>query len=315
MTSNLDKIANLVEFYKQRFVDLSDETKLLQIENWSKITPKRLEKYICDGYIVDWIDGYDVGPSPLTDALMQDASPEIIAILIAAGANVNAPTVLEDGKEMTPLRIVRSQAPTHENVQKELMLLRAGATDDVWEWLQNDDTYPVDYWKGIKYLGIWRGYLNEYAYKVFKPIPVNPDDMSSEHYIVEQMGKISWAADTDADEGDIFYDPDSWGYVNSKEYSNEAIVHNEIGNAFAAQFLAKVEELSFSVAMYEYYTYLWSIDMGDGLKDKRLADAAHDFQRRHFSYENWNELIADTPNPIAKNQYNKMKKELFPGMG
>ena len=109
---------------------------LLEIDNWTQVTPEMLQKHIDRGEIVDWVDGYDSGPTPLTNALQQGASSEIIAMLIANGANVDTPTVLPSGTKVTPLEIVRLQAPTHNNLQKELMLLRAGAKDDVINWIK-----------------------------------------------------------------------------------------------------------------------------------------------------------------------------------
>ena len=72
-------------------------------------------------------------------------SSEIIGILVANGANVDTPTVLSSGTKVTPLEIVRLQPASHDNLQKELILLRAGAKDDVLTWLKRHKTeLPAD---------------------------------------------------------------------------------------------------------------------------------------------------------------------------
>lgn len=308
MTNNLDKIGVAAGKRNQW---IAAGTKLLQIDDWSKITPKRLEKYICDGHIVDWIDGYDVGPSSLTDALIQDASPEIIAILIAAGANVNAPTVLANGKKVTPLKIVRSQVPTHENMQKELILLRAGANDDIVAWLRRHKkklSNPGQEYNDLSWM-FKKGYclpnnLNFLGYydgaKVFECGP-------SYYYVMEKAGKIWMGVDFD------IYDKGL--RLNHFSGPEPEWLNNELGDKFAKEFFAKCEQLSFDVAMYKYYIYLGSIHFFAGNKKRceRISSAADDI-RKHFSYNNWNELIADTHNITAAAEYSKMKKKQFPAM-
>lgn len=282
------------------------ESKLLTVDDWSKITPAQLRQYIADGYIVDWFDGYDAGPGPLTDALMADAGLEIIALLIGGGANVNVPTVLPDGTKMTPLEIVRSQAPSHQNMQKELMLLRAGATDDVWAWLQNDKRFPPTYWAGITHIGIWCGYNDQCAYRIFRAEPVLHDEYGP-YYIVEQAGKFAWIKDSDADGGEVFYEPESFGH----SWTDEAKVRNELGDVFAKQFLAEVENLSFNVAMYKYYEYMSSAHIHNGCESDRIPGAIHDLRDRYFTADDWDELIRTTPNITARAEYSKMKKKHF----
>lgn len=305
MTKNLDKVGVLAGKHNQR---IADGRKLLQIDNWSKITPKRLEKYICDGYIVDWIDGYDVGPSPLTDALIQEVSPEIIAILIAAGADANVPTILPNGKKMTPLQIVRSQAPTHENMQKELMLLRAGANDDIVAWLRkhkkelsnpgqkyNDLSWMFKKGYCLPHNLHFLGYYN--GAKVFECGP-------SYYYVMEKAGKI-WA--------DVDFDIYDKGLrLNHFSGPEPEWLNNELGDKFAKEFFVKCDQFRPNVAMDQYYTYLSSLYWFVGKKCERL-DAAHkNFRDKHFSYNDWTELIAITHNITACAEYNKIRKTKYP---
>ncbi len=312
-TKNSNNILNELfnaSIYEERKKNTTTEItscKLLEIDDWTFITTKELQKRIADGAVVNWIDGYDIGPSPLTNALQQCASSEIIAILVANAADINAPTVLPDGTKMTPLEIVRSQEPTHDNMQKELILLRAGATDDIWKWLRNSEKYPVTYWKDIRHLGLWCGFNNEYAYRVFEPIPIVPTEFTTPQYIVECAGRIAWADDTMADPWDIYDKIASYGDIGS----NKAIVQNELGEKFAEQFLRKVEKLSFNVAMYQYYTYLGSLYLFCDEKRERINAAQKDL-RKHFSYNDWTELMYVTPNATARAEYNEIRKAKFP---
>ena len=164
----LDKLFNALIYVEREKNTTTEITccKLLEIDDWTSITPKELQKRIADGAVVNWIDGYDIGPSPLTNALQQGASSEIIAILVANGADINAPTVLPSGTKVTPLEIVRLQPATHDNMQKELILLRAGVLDDAINWVkqQRKDGNLEDLFKKgtclrkhLHYLGYSRG--------------------------------------------------------------------------------------------------------------------------------------------------------------
>ena len=306
--SNIEKIAKIPHFTHQE----SDMTKLLEFDDWSKVTPIQLQKRIDAGYTVDWIDGYDVGPTPLTNALMQDATIEIIDILIANGANVNVPTVLPNGTRMTPLQIVRSKQPTHENIQIEWLLLRAGANDDIVDWLRKHKkelSNPGQEYNDLSWL-FKRGYclrknLHFLGYyngaKVFECGP-------SYCYVFEHAGKIWWDVDFD------IYDKGL--RLNHFSGPEPEWLNNELGDKFAKEFFAKIDRLSLNVALDQYYTYLSSLYFFSGDEKKReRIDAAHkDFRDRHFSYDNWDELIAVTPNITAKAEYSKMKKNKFPVM-
>ena len=304
--SNIEKIARVTKFTGHQ----GDPFKLLEIDDWSKITPKQLQHYIDKNYMIDWILGYDVGPTPLTNALMQDASPEIINILIANGANVNVPTVLPNGKKMTPLQIVRSKEPTHENVQNELLLLRAGAKDDIIAWLRKHkkelcnpgQEYNDLSWmfrkgyclrKNLHFLGLYNGD------KVFECGP-------SFFYVMEHAGKI-WV--------DIDFDIYDKGLrLNHFSGPEPEWLNNELGNKFAKEFFAICEQVSFNVAMYEYYMYLSSVYLSNNNKTwyERINSAARELRDKYFSCNDWDELIKITPNITAKAEYSKMKKKRFP---
>lgn len=297
--NNLEKIARVINFTDHE----SATTKLLETDDWSKITPEQLQQYIDDDYTADWIKGYDVGPSPLTNALIQEASPEIIAILIAARVNVNAPTILESGKEITPLGIVRSQAATHENMQKELMLLRAGAKDDIIDWLEKNinKLQNLDWMfekekrlhNQLQFLGYKEGA------KVFQCGP-------SYTYIKEKAGKI-W----DEEDIDIYDKSISFNMFSGPE---PEWLNNELGTKFAKEFFEKCEQLSFNVAMYEYYTYLASVYFFTDNKQRaeRISQASTEFRDKHFSSNDWDKLINITSNITGKAEYNKMKEKRFP---
>ena len=245
--SNLEKIARVTNFTGYT----GDPTKLLEIDDWSKITPEQLQHYIDEDYMIDWIDGYDIGTTPLTDALMQDASPEIIDILIANGADVNVPRVLPNGKKMTPLQIVRSKEPTHENMQNELLLLRAGANDDIVNWLRKhkkEVSHPGQEYNDLGWM-FKRGYclrknLHFLGYyngaKVFECGP-------SYCYIFERAGKIWWDIDFD------IYDKGL--RLNHFSGPEPEWLNNELGDKFAKEFFAECEKLRPNVAMDHEYRY------------------------------------------------------------
>lgn len=276
--------------------------ELLEVYDWTRITPKELRQQISEGKIVDWIDGKDVGPRPLTDALLQEANREIIEILIINGANVNAPTILPNGKEMTPLEIVRSQVPTHDNVQKELMLLRAGAKDDIIGWLKQDKRYPKNYFKEVREKGMWQDY------DIFSPVPKKPEEFTVPYYIVRKAFTISWDSETNVDAWDVFDKPASWG-----DHDDMVVLHNELGDNFAHMFFKEADKVSFNVAQYLYYTYLGSLFFyqNDKFQDKRFTLAAHDFRDRFFTRKDWKQLIDITKNITGKAEYSKMMKERF----
>ncbi|MCQ2571683.1 MAG: hypothetical protein MJ165_01655 [Alphaproteobacteria bacterium] len=302
-----DNIAKILktDIYIKRGKNIEKELtsyELLEVSDWTRITPKELQQQISEGKIVDWIDGKDVGPSPLTDALLQGASKDIIEILIINGANVNAPTILPNGKEMTPLEIVRSQAPTHDNVQKELMLQRAGAKDDIVGWLKQDKRHPKNYFKKVEHEGLWQDY------DVFSPIPRKPTEFVVPYYIVRKAFTISWDSETDADAWDIFDKPASWG-----NYDDMALLNNELGDNFAHMFFKEADKVSFNVAQYLYYIYLRSLFFyqNDKFQDMRFTLAAHDFRDRFFTRKDWKQLIDITKNITGKAEYSKMMKERF----
>jgi hypothetical protein len=307
MISNIEKVVPVPHFTGHK----GDPTKLLEIDDWSKVTPKRLQKYIDDGYTIDWIDGYDVGPTPLTNALMQDAPFEIIEILVNNGADVDLPTVLRNGKRMTPLQIVRSKKPTHENMQIELFLLRAGAKDDIMAWLRQNKYKLTCSGEGLCNLS-WmfgrgnclRNHLSFLGYKgdakVFQC-------GYSYLYVMERAGKI-WI-DCDFD----IYDK-GMGYTTLSEPEMPqlaSVIYNELGDAYAKQFFANCEQLLPNVAMDQYYIYLSSLYLVSGKKSDRIH-AAHADLRDHFSYNDWTELIAITSNITACAEYNKQRKKRFP---
>lgn len=309
---DVDNIENIIkpEIYLDRYKNINQDTTghdLLNIEDWSKITPDELNKHIQRGEIVNWIDGYDVGPSPLTNALQQGASSEIIAILVANGADINAPTVLTDGTKKTPLEIVRSQEPTHDNMQKELILLRAGAADDIVNWLRkhkkklsnpgqeyNDLSwmFKKDYClrKNLHFLGYYNGA------KVFQCD-------QSYCYLFEHAGKIWFDVDFD------IYDKGL--RLNHFSGPEPEWLNNELGDKFAKEFFVKCEKINPNVAMDQYYTYLGSLYLSVDEKRKRINAAQKDL-REHFSYNDWTELMYVTPNVTARAEYNKIRKAKFP---
>ena len=305
----LDKLFN-ASIYVEREKNTTTEInscKLLEIDDWTSITPKELQKRIADGAVVNWIDGYDIGPSPLTNALQQGASSEIIAILVANGADINAPTVLTDGTKKTPLEIVRSQEPTHDNMQKELILLRAGAADDIVNWLRKHkkklsnpgQEYNDLSWmfkkdnclrKNLHFLGYY------YGAKVFQCD-------QSYCYIFEHAGKIWFDVDFD------IYDKGlRLNYFSGPE---PEWLNNELGDKFAKEFFVKCKKINPNVAMDQYYTYLASLYLFDDEKRKRINEAQKDL-REHFSYNDWTELIYITSNITARAEYNKIRKSKFP---
>ncbi|MBR4806799.1 MAG: hypothetical protein IKZ64_03155 [Alphaproteobacteria bacterium] len=300
--SNIEKVVPVPHFTGHK----GDVTKLLEIKDWSKVTPKRLQRYIDDGYMIDWIRGYDVGPTPLTDALMQNAPFEIIEILVNNGADVDLPTVLRNGKRMTPLQIVRSKKPTHENMKIELFLLRAGAKDDIIKWLEKhkkDVSNPGQQFNDLSWMckrGYkWRRNLRFLGYsddaKVFECGPTY-------YYIFEQAGKI-WF--------DTVFDIYDKGLSGPRDACPVAAIFNELGDKFAKQFCMVCDHLSFRVAMHKYYTYLASLYFNDEEKYDRICAAQKDF-KKNFSYNDWTELIYTTPNSTARAEYNKQRKKRFP---
>lgn len=302
--SNLEKIKRVTEITRHE----SDPTKLLEFDDWSKVTPEQLQQYIDDGYTVDWGYGRGAGATPLTNALMQNASPEIIDILIANGADVDYPTVLPNGRKMTPLQIVRSKEPTHENVQIELLLLRVGAKDDIIKWLEKhkkETSKPgqrfyalkwmfengYNWCKNLDFLGYYNGA------KVFECGP-------SYYYIFEHAGKIWFDEDFD------IYDKGL--RLNHFSGPEPEWLNNELDDNFAKQFFAKCDRLRPNVAMDQYYTYLSSLYFFSGKNCKRI-DAAHkDFRDKHFCYNDWTELMYITPNTTARIEYNKIRKTKYP---
>ncbi len=302
--TNLEKIIRVSKITRHE----SDPTKLLKLDDWSKITTEQLQQYIDDGYTVDWGYGRGAGATPLTNALMQDAAPEIIDILVANGADVNYPTVLPNGKKITPLQIVRSKEPTHENVQIELLLLRSGAKDDIVDWLKKhkkDVSNPgqaysdlswmfkkgYDISKNLHFLGYYDGA------KVFECGP-------SYYYIFEHAGEIWWDVDFD------IYDKGL--RLNHFSGPEPEWLNNELGNNFAKQFFAKCEQLRPNVAIDQYYTYLCSLYFFSGKNSERINAAHKDFREKNFSYDDWSELIAITHNITACAEYSKIRKAKFP---
>lgn len=299
----LDKLFN-ASIYKLRKKNITTEInscKLLEIDDWTNITPEELQEHIDQGEIVNWIDGYDVGPSPLTNALQQGASSEIIAILVANGADINAPTVLPSGTKVTPLEIVRLQLATHDNMQKELILLRAGALDDAINWAkkQRKDGNLGDLFKKgtclrkhLHYLGYSRGN------RVFEC------GCNSYIYIKEKAGTFKDDCDFEIYDKGINYP--AW------RHQEPQWLVNELGQKFAKQFFAECEKVSFNVAMDQYYTYLASLHAGNNCRYGRIRVAQRDFRNKHFTYGDWDELIKITPNITAKAEYRKMQQKKFP---
>ena len=303
---DVDNIENIIkpEIYLDRYKNINQDTTghdLLNIEDWSKITPDELNKHIQRGEIVDWVDGYDVGDSPLTNALRQNSSVEIIEMLVANGANVNAATMI-DGAQKTPLAIVRSQPATHENAQKELILLRAGALDDVWDWLGKDTSVKAQSFREIRFIGFWQ------EYKVYEPVPAQPVEFIEPHYILECQGQYRWGNGEEA--WDIYDKPASYAFCGN----GVEILHNELGRNFANRFYDECDQVSQNVAQILYYQYLCGVYAynNDNARYKRFTTAAHDFRDRFFSYDDWDELIKITPNITAKAEYSKMQKARFP---
>jgi len=298
--TNIEKIARVPNYTRHN----GNPAKLLEIKDWHHITPKRLQKYIDDGYIVDWIDGYDIGPTPLTDALMQNAPLEIIEILVNNGADVNVPTVLRNGKKMTPLEIVRSKKPTHENMQIELLLLRAGALDDIVAWLKSHKNELDDIGWMFGRGHCLRNHLKFLGYKEDAKVF---ECGYSYMYVMERAGKIWVDCDFDIYDKGIGYatisDPVLPQQMN--------VIFNELGDAFAKQFCMMCDRLSPRVAMDQYYTYLSSICVNDTKRYDRICAAQQDL-RKHFSYNDWTELIYITPNITARAEYNKIRKRKFP---
>ncbi len=250
--------------------------KLLEIKDWHHITPKRLQKYIDDGYIVDWIDGYDIGPTPLTNALMQDA----------------------------PLEIVRSKKSTHENMQIELLLLRAGALDDIIAWLKSHKNELDDIGWMFGRENCMRKHLRFLGYKDDTKV------FACEHsylYIMEQAGKIWMSCDFDIYDNGIEYAT----VFNPVLPQQMAVIFNELGDVFAKQFCMIRDRLSPRIAMDQYYTYLASLHAADANKYYRIHAAQKDL-RKHFSYNDWTELMYITPNITARAEYNKQRKRWFP---
>lgn len=258
------------EIYEQRCDNSSTMTtnyNLLEIDNWYTITPKELKKHINNGNIVNWVDGHDVGPSPLTNALQQGASCKIISILVANGADVDAPTVLPSGTKITPLEIIRLQPATHDNLQKELILLRAGAKDDATSFLKKHKTDKEIEWmfkrrktiqKQLQYMGIHEGE------KVFQCD-------NSYTYIKESAGKM-WIED----------DLELYDKVEKFRPYNEHIpdwLTNELGPKLAKKFFLECENLSINEAIYRYYMYLARVHKKDKARHNRICTAAEDFRK------------------------------------
>ncbi len=303
---DVDNIENIIkpEIYSARRNNINQDTTghdLLNIEDWSKITPDELNEHVQRGEIVNWIDGHDVGNSPLTSALQHNSSVEIIEILVANGADVNAATMI-DGMQKTPLAIVRSHPATHENAQKELILLRAGALDDLWDWLGKDASVKSQSFSEIRFVGFWQ------EYKVYEPVPAQPVEFIEPHYILECQGQYRWGNGEKA--WDIYDKPASYAFCGN----GVEILHNELGRNFANRFYDECDQVSHNVAQFLYYEYLWSVYAynNDNAREKRFTAAAHDFRDRFFSYDDWDELIKITPNITAKAEYRKMQQKKFP---
>ncbi len=98
-----------------------------------------LQKRIAVGEIVNWADDYNVGGTPLTEALVQGASPEIIAILVANGANVKASMYTNSGRAVTPLEILELQPRTFENLAKTFVILNSGTTNDIERYAHDNN--------------------------------------------------------------------------------------------------------------------------------------------------------------------------------
>ena len=299
----LTKLYNGI-IYKKRHENLgkgypSDNT-LLEIDDWSKVTPQELQQQIDSGAVVDWVNGYDSGPSPLTDALQQGASSEIIGILVANGANVDTPTVLPSGTKVTPLEIVRLQPATHDNLQKELILLRAGAKDDVINWVNTQrKTGKLEnlFKKGACLRKVLRFMGYKHGAKVFEILP------NSYIYIMEQAGKI-WD-----DFGFDIYDKGiDFGQASSP---SPQWLYDELGTSFAKLFLDECGKMSLAVAMHEYYMCLSSLCVHntDEAKSIRISAAARDLRNNYFTKKDWQNLIAITHNITAKAEYSKMMKK------
>ncbi len=246
----------------------SESYNLLEVDDWSKITLKELKQRINNGDIVNWIDGYDVGPSPLTEALQQGASSKIIGLLVANGADIDTPTVLPSGTKVTPLEIIRMQPATHDNLQKELILLRAGAKDDAMVLLKENKADKSIEWmfkrgqtlrKQLIYLGLHKGE------KVFQC-------GCSYIYVKEHAGKIWFDDDFE------LYDrltPFSPYDDNVPDW-----LTNELGPKLAKKFFLECGKLSANEAMYKYYIYLARVYKEDKAKLIRINTAAEDFRKR-----------------------------------
>ena len=260
--------------YEQRRINLSNKPtsyNLLKIDDWSKTTPKELKQHINNGNIANRINGYGTGPSPLIQALQQGASRKIIKVLIAGGDDVNITTPLPSGANITPLEIIRLQPATHDNLQKELMLLRSGAKDDAIAFLKKHKTDPAIEWmfkrrkplqKQLQYMGIHKGE------KIFKCD-------NSYTYIKEVAGQM-WIED----------DLELYDKVGNFRPYDEHIpdwLTNELGIKLAKKFFLECEEISANEAMHKYYMYLAHVYKKDKIRYIRICNAAEDFRKSHLN--------------------------------
>lgn len=166
------------------------------------------------------------------------------------------------------LKVIRSLPATHENIQKELRLLRDGDSTDIIVWLKRhkkDKVVSKLLDMDIHFLGYQNGA------RVFQP-------GFAYEYIFEKAGKI-WT--------DIDFEIYDKGVNFANRITNQELqwLTNELGDKFAKQFVEECSGLSFYDAMVMYYKYLAKVYIRKTTKYKRICAACEDFRnknKKHF---------------------------------